>query len=75
MEGVSGLIAMGGYGAYVWPAYLATAVVMGGLVIESRRRIARNEALLAELELLRSAGGGAMQSESSNETPEGNNET
>lgn len=59
MDSLSGLIAMGGYGVYVWPAYLAAAVLMIGLVIESRRRIKRNETLLAELEALRGTGGGS----------------
>ncbi len=64
MGSLSDLIAMGGYGVYVWPAYLVAAVVMIGLVIDSRRRIARNEALLSALEASRGAG----QSTGSNET-------
>ncbi len=78
MGSLSDLIAMGGYGAYVWPAYLVAAAVMIGLAIDSRRRIKRNEALLSALEASRGAGqstGGDETPEGSNETPEGSNET
>ncbi len=41
---------MGGYAAYVWPAYGATALVLGGLLAESLLRLARAERRLAALE-------------------------
>lgn len=68
MEAFSKLIDMGGYGAFVWPAYLVTAVVMIALVVESRRRIARNESLLRDLEALRGTGREGGQAEGSDET-------
>jgi heme exporter protein D len=47
---VSAFFAMGGYAAFVWPAYGISAVVLMGLVIISRRRLKRLETALAELE-------------------------
>ena len=35
MTTVSDFLAMGGYAAFVWPAYGVTAVVLGGLVAHS----------------------------------------
>jgi heme exporter protein D len=34
---MSQFLAMGGYAAYVWPAYGITAVVLVGLVVQSLR--------------------------------------
>jgi heme exporter protein D len=42
-------LAMGGYGAYVWPAYATVAVVMIGLLVASVRQLRRTKAQLAEL--------------------------
>jgi heme exporter protein D len=50
MERIEAYFAMGGYGAYVWPAFLIAAVVMVGQVIASLRSLRRREAALAELE-------------------------
>jgi len=44
---------MGGYGAFVWPAYGAVALVMFGLWISSRRFVKSTEAELATLTLKR----------------------
>lgn len=41
---------MGGYAVFVWPSYLATAVVMVGLLIVSIRKRKSVEAALAELQ-------------------------
>ncbi len=41
---------MGGYAAFVWPAYGIVAVVMIGLVVTSLRRLRANEAAIAKLE-------------------------
>ena len=38
--------AMGGYGAFVWPAFAAAAAVLIGLGLDSRRRL---RAAMAEL--------------------------
>jgi len=32
MSGVDAFLAMGGYAGYVWPAYAAAAIVLGGLL-------------------------------------------
>jgi heme exporter protein D len=56
MTTVSDFLAMGGYAAFVWPAYGVTAVVLGGLVAYSvigyrtRRR---------ELDRIQAEAGGA----------------
>jgi heme exporter protein CcmD len=34
-------VSMGGYGGYVWPAYLISALLIGGLVYLVLRRAAR----------------------------------
>ncbi len=32
MSGLDAFLAMGGYAGYVWPAYAAAAIVLGGLL-------------------------------------------
>ena len=41
---------MGGYGAYIWPAYGVAAFVMIGLVLATLRTLRTREADLARLE-------------------------
>ena len=38
MEGLGGFLAMGGYAAFVWPAYGVALAVLGGLAAHSWRR-------------------------------------
>jgi heme exporter protein D len=38
VNGIGPYLAMGGYAAYVWPAYGLTCAVLGGLVLYSWRR-------------------------------------
>ena len=38
MSSFSGWAAMGGYAAFVWPAYAVALVVLGGLTAQSWRR-------------------------------------
>jgi heme exporter protein D len=38
MSGIAAFLAMGGFAQYVWPAYGAALVVLGGLVLLSLRR-------------------------------------
>jgi len=40
---------MGGYGAFIWPAYGAVALVLLGLWVVSRRFVTTTEAELADL--------------------------
>lgn len=53
---MTGYLEMGGYAAFVWPAYAIVAIVMAGLVAATWRDLARQRALLAALE-----GGGARK--------------
>ncbi|HEY4345215.1 MAG TPA: heme exporter protein CcmD [Parvibaculum sp.] len=41
---------MGGYAAFVWPAYAVAAIIMLGIVIASWRDLTRQRGLLAALE-------------------------
>lgn len=49
MDRLSDFLAMGGYGAYVWAAYLIAAVVMLALLIGSLRSLRAQESRLAAL--------------------------
>lgn len=42
-------LAMGGYGAFIWPAYGLTAVVLGGLAVVSIRGVRQREMLVESL--------------------------
>lgn len=42
--------AMGGYAAYVWPAYALAALVMVGILVASIRELRSREATLKALE-------------------------
>ena len=44
---VSSFFAMGGYAAFVWPAYALAAVVLVGLLLVSLRQLRQGEADLA----------------------------
>jgi heme exporter protein D len=41
---------MGGYAAFIWPAYGIAALVIGGLIVMSFQRLARVRAELSSLE-------------------------
>lgn len=47
---MSDFLAMGGYGGYVWPAFIVTAVVMIGLLAVSLQRLRTKERELARLQ-------------------------
>ena len=47
---MSGILAMGGYAAYVWPAYGVSVLLLGGAVVVTWRAYARARARLAALE-------------------------
>lgn len=49
-------LAMGGYAAYVWPAYGLAALVIGGLLWTSLRGMRARERALASLKTGRSGG-------------------
>lgn len=50
MSALASYLEMGGYGAYVWPAYGAAAAVLIGLVVASLRTLRAREAALKALE-------------------------
>lgn len=45
MSGLARWAAMGGYAVYVWPAYAAAVVILGGIALQSwwRYRVSRRE--------------------------------
>jgi len=47
---MSDILAMGGYAAYVWPAYGVTVVLLGAAIAATLRAYARARARLAALE-------------------------
>lgn len=53
MNSLDAFFAMGGYAAYVWPAYGLAALVMLALVFATLRRLRRSE---RELKALQDAG-------------------
>jgi len=53
MDKITSFFAMGGYAAYVWPAFLIAAAVMLAMVVTTIRTLRRREAALAELETSR----------------------
>jgi heme exporter protein D len=61
---LSAFIDMGGYGAFVWPSYGLSALVLIAVVWQSRARLKRSD---AELEKLRQA---ADAQEAPQEAPE-----
>jgi heme exporter protein D len=53
MDRVQEFLAMGGYAAFVWPAWGLTVLVLGGLVWSSLRSMRAREKELAALEAKR----------------------
>ncbi len=58
MEQLRDFFAMGGYGAFVWPAFGASALVLGWLWVSSLRRLRGLERALAAHGLAAPGGGG-----------------
>lgn len=50
MDAVDSFLAMGGYAAFIWPAFGITAVVLVGLAVLSRRSLKSRESTLARLQ-------------------------
>ena len=50
MEALNEFLAMGGYAAFVWPAYGLTAVVMIGIVVSGWRGLVRERQILEKLQ-------------------------
>jgi heme exporter protein D len=49
MDRIAIFFAMGGYAAYVWPAFAVAAVVMAALVIATLHTLRRREREIAEI--------------------------
>jgi heme exporter protein CcmD len=58
MEQLQEFFAMGEYGAYVWPAYGASALVLGWLLVSSLRRLRGLERALAAQGIAQPGKGG-----------------
>jgi heme exporter protein CcmD len=56
MDQLSSFFHLGGYGAYVWPAYGFAALMLLGLLIRTLATLRTNERLLARLQHLPTAG-------------------
>jgi heme exporter protein D len=50
MSGLADYVAMGGYAAFVWPAYAIALIVLGGLAAQSWRRYRASLRALRRLE-------------------------
>ena len=50
MTSFSDFLNMGGYAAYVWPAFGIAAAILVGLLVQSRLILRSRESTLAELE-------------------------
>ncbi len=53
MEAIAEFFAMGGHGAFIWPAFAVAAVVMGALLVVSLRQARANQAGLDRLQATR----------------------
>jgi heme exporter protein D len=49
MNALDGYLAMGGYAAFIWPAFAITLAVLGGLAVVSTRTLRRRDHTLAAL--------------------------
>ena len=59
MQRVLDYLAMGGYAAFVWPAYALAAGVLGGLYWQSRHAYCRRQSELERLQRGRTRRGSA----------------
>ncbi|HAT36107.1 MAG TPA: heme exporter protein CcmD [Rhodospirillaceae bacterium] len=55
MTGLDEFLAMGGYGGFIWAAYGVAALVLVGLLIQSRHALKRHQNLLRQLRAARRA--------------------
>ena len=59
MQRMLDYLAMGGYAAFVWPAYVLVAAILGGLFWQSRRGYRRRQRELERLQQGRTRRGSA----------------
>ena len=67
MENLSDFFNMGGYGAYIWPAYGVSALVLLALLISSMIGLKADE---KTLEMLQAQGGGRRRRRAAKENSE-----
>jgi heme exporter protein D len=63
MEQVQTFLAMGGYGGFVWPAFVLTAVVLAGLLVTTLRRLRALQSDLLRLQTAEPPASGAKLGE------------
>ena len=56
MEKITEFLAMGGHGAYIWPAYGITTIVLLAVLVVSIRHMRGQEHLLQQLRATRRGG-------------------
>ena len=49
MDTMAHYFEMGGYAGFVWPAFILSALVLGGLLLHAVRALRRSETALAEI--------------------------
>ena len=49
MDALGAYFAMGGYAAFVWPAFVLSVAVLAGVLMQSRKKLKSSEAALADL--------------------------
>jgi heme exporter protein D len=50
MQALVNYLAMGGYAAFVWPAYALATAVMAGLFLQGLRRYRRSQRTIEEIQ-------------------------
>lgn len=63
MEQVRTFLAMGGYGGFVWPAFVLTAAVLIGLLVTTLRRLRALQNDLSRLQTTEATASGARLGE------------
>ena len=67
MEQIADYLSMGGYAAFVWPAFAVAAAVMAALAFVSRRGLRARQAELEALQSAREEASGATGSRGGDE--------
>jgi heme exporter protein D len=58
---MSDFLSMGGYGAYVWPSFALTAIILVGLLVQTLAERRRNLRRLDQLRSLRRSRSGPSE--------------
>ncbi len=57
MDAITDFLSMGGYGAYIWPAFAVTAVILIAMLVSSVRELRARETELKALQRGRTESG------------------